>query len=52
MFQKTDPKKGYADLKAYNFSPLGLEGTPKLAKAVKNLTPGENINKKDKVKAK
>ena len=53
-FKKTDPKKGYADLKAYNFSPLGLEGTPKLAKAVRDLTPGltKTINKKSKVKAK
>ena len=51
-YRKTDPKKGYADLKAYNFSPLGLEGTPKLAKAVKTLTPGETINKKSSSKKK
>ena len=51
-YRKTDPKKGYADLKAFNFSPLGLEGTPKLAKAVKTLTPGETINKKSSSKKK
>ena len=51
-YRKTDPKKGYADLKAFNFSPLGLEGTPQLAKAVKTLTPGETINKKSSSKKK